>query len=175
MSVLVAMAGLPGTGKSTLARLLAELLPAAVLDKDRVRAALFAPDEIEYSPRQDDLVIEAILPAAGFLLAQGRAVILDGRTFYQRVQVEQVAAFARRLAVPLKMILCECSDDTARRRLERDQAQNAHPAKDRGYPLYLRLKQQWQPIELLHLVVDTTCPPDECARQALAYIHTAQG
>ena len=40
--MIVIMAGLPGTGKSTLARALAQRLAGAVLDKDEIRAALFA-------------------------------------------------------------------------------------------------------------------------------------
>jgi predicted kinase len=40
---LVIMAGLPGTGKSTISRVLAAEVGGLVLDKDNVRAALF-PD-----------------------------------------------------------------------------------------------------------------------------------
>ncbi len=48
------MAGLPGTGKSTLARTLAAKLNGVVLDKDLVRAAVFNEQWIEYSREQDD-------------------------------------------------------------------------------------------------------------------------
>jgi adenylylsulfate kinase len=47
--MLIAMAGLPGTGKSTLANALANALGAAVLNKDRVRAALFEVDPIYWT------------------------------------------------------------------------------------------------------------------------------
>ena len=43
------MAGLPGSGKSTVARALAQRIPAAVLDKDIIRAAIFPPAHVEYS------------------------------------------------------------------------------------------------------------------------------
>ena len=54
LPMVVIMAGLPGSGKSTVARALAERLPATVLDKDVIRAALFAPAHVEYSRVQDD-------------------------------------------------------------------------------------------------------------------------
>jgi predicted kinase len=52
--MLIAMAGLPGTGKSTLAHHLADACASIVLDKDSIRAALFPIDQVEYSTRQDD-------------------------------------------------------------------------------------------------------------------------
>ena len=57
--LLIAMAGLPGTGKSTLAAALAEALPAVVLDKDKLRAGLIPPDKIEYYPRPGRLYLRA--------------------------------------------------------------------------------------------------------------------
>ena len=92
--MLIAMAGLPGTGKSTLAAALAEALPAVVLDKDKLRAGLIPPEKIEYSRAQDDYVFELLLKAAKYNLNRGRHVILDGRTFTRRYQVERVVLFA---------------------------------------------------------------------------------
>ncbi len=92
--LLIAMAGLPGTGKSTLAAALADALPAVVLDKDKLRAGLIPPDKVEYSRAQDDYIFELLLKAAEFNLNRGRHVILDGRTFTRRYQVDRVELFA---------------------------------------------------------------------------------
>ena len=64
------MAGLPGTGKTTLAREVAEANFGPSLSKDEVRHALFSADEIEYSSRQDDFCLQVMLETAGFLLEQ---------------------------------------------------------------------------------------------------------
>src|ERR1700733_2049988 len=53
-SMIILMAGLPGTGKSTLARDLAACTSGLVLSKDEIRSALFRAAEIEYSIEQDD-------------------------------------------------------------------------------------------------------------------------
>src|SRR5258708_1848329 len=68
LPMIVIMAGLPGTGKSTLARALSQCLPAAVLDKDSIRASLFQPAYVEYSRLQDDFCQEIMLQTAGYLL-----------------------------------------------------------------------------------------------------------
>jgi predicted kinase len=93
--LLIAMAGLPGTGKSTLAAALAKALPAVLLDKDKLRAGLIPADRIEYSRAQDDYIFELLLKAAKFNLDRGRAVILDGRTFTRGYQ-ESLSVSVRR-------------------------------------------------------------------------------
>ena len=88
----VLFAGLPGTGKSTLARVLARRLPAAILDKDSVRSALFPGELTDYSPEQDQLCMAAILHAAVYLTERRRVdyIFFDGRTFSTRAQIEDV-------------------------------------------------------------------------------------
>ena len=68
--MIVLMAGLPGTGKSTLARELAARTSGRVLSKDEIRHAIFLPEEIEYSTRQDDFCLQVMLETAGYLLAR---------------------------------------------------------------------------------------------------------
>jgi len=87
--MIVLMAGLPGTGKSTLARELVRRTPGALLDKDAIRAALFSSEDIEYSVKQDDFVMEIMLETASFLLhnAPARRILLDGRPFSCRYQM----------------------------------------------------------------------------------------
>ena len=95
--MIVLLAGLPGTGKSTLALGLAERLNAAILSKDAIRHALFAPPDVEYSTSQDDLVLRIMLEAATWLLRKhpARILFLDGRTFSRRYQIDLVLKAAQ--------------------------------------------------------------------------------
>ena len=92
--MIVLMAGLPGTGKSTLAHEIACLTSGRVLSKDEFRHLLFAPEEIEYSSRQDDFCQELMLQTAGYLLARdpARIVFLDGRPFATAVPSGETGA-----------------------------------------------------------------------------------
>lgn len=153
---LLAFAGLPGSGKSTLARALAAELGAPLLDKDEWRARMFAPEEIEYSRAQDDLVMAAIHAEVEVLAARGaEAVVLDGRTYSRSVQVEALRALAARVGAELVLIECVCAREVAAARLAQDRARGAHPAANRGPELLARLAAEAEPITGPKFVLET--------------------
>ena len=170
--MLIMMAGLAGSGKSTLSRALAQRCGGIVLDKDSIRAALFPPEHIEYSRDQDDFCQQLMLATAEYLLSRspGLRIFLDGRPFSRRYQREQVAAAATRLRTPLAIIECVCSDATALLRLQRDAQNVAHLAANRNPNLYAQLKNEFEPLTEPRLTVDTDQPLAECVHQAEAYL-----
>ena len=171
--MLIVMAGLPGTGKSVLVREVLRTAPGICLDKDVVRPALFPLSELDYTPQQDDVCIEAVLLAAAYLFRKdpARLIFLDGRPFARRHQRQRVLDWAAQLPVPSLMVECACPEETARERLERDYGE--HPARNRGFALYESLKAHWEPILEPHLIVDTSQPLERCAIAVLEAIHTA--
>jgi predicted kinase len=168
------MAGLPGTGKSTLARHLAEACAATILDKDAIRAALFPADLIEYSTAQDDFCMSILFQVASYMLRNNpqQSIIVDGRTFSRRYQLVALEQVAQQLAIPLKIIECVCSNETARRRLENAVKSATHPAANRDYTLYLSLKAQFEPIREPKLVVNTDNDIAQCLAACLTYLST---
>jgi len=167
--MIVLMAGLPGTGKTTLARELGRRTAGRVLSKDEFRHAIFSSQEIEYSSRQDDFVLQLMLETAGFLLSSDPAkkIFLDGRPFSRRYQIENALTAADSLHQTWKIIECVCSDETARRRLEADSNSGDHPAGNRNFQLYLEVKARYEAIMLPKGVIDTEQPLDGCIRKAL--------
>jgi len=170
--MLVILAGLPGTGKSTLARVLAERLPGAVLDKDVIRAALFQPAHVEYSLAQDDFCQEIMLKTAAYLLAKdaGLHVLLDGRTFSRRYQRERVIEFCSQVGTTWATLECVCAEQTALGRLAEAMAQNTHPAANRTPELYHKIREAWEPIDGPKLVIDTDATLDSCVDRAMRYL-----
>lgn len=169
--MLIAMAGLPGTGKSTLAAALAAQLAGVVLDKDRVREALFPSIVRDYSTGQDDLCMDAIYRATEAILQANsdRVVIVDGRTFLRYRQLDPLIGLAGRLGERLHIIECVCDDDVARERLAADQGR--HPAGNRTFELYRSLMGSAVPISLPKCVVDTgRMSVDESVRVCIAYL-----
>ncbi len=170
--MIVVMAGLPGTGKSTLARALAQVGGGIVLDKDVIRSVLFPPDYVEYSNEQDDFCQTLMLDTAAYLIKRhpGLRIYLDGRTFSRKYQIDGVIEAARRLNAEWRIIECVCAEETARQRL--DATSLTHPARNRTFELYRSLRAQFEPIMAPKLVVDTDAPLEVCVSEAAAYLES---
>jgi predicted kinase len=171
-ALIVLFAGLPGTGKSTLGEAVAHATGGHILNKDRIRAALFGPNQISYSREQDDFCQTIMLQSADFLLQRGVSVpfILDGRTFSRRYQIEAIRTFADERKLALAIIECICSDELAKARLEADQSAGIHLAANRSFRLYQSLKAQFEPIAGPKLTLDTAEPIDQLVEQCLRYL-----
>ncbi len=167
--MLIVMAGLPGTGKSTLAARLAGRLGGVVLSKDVVRSALFPAPVLDYSIAQDEIAMAAVYAAAAHILKHdpNRPVFLDGRTFSKPGQLDAVRA----LGVPFRVIECACADGVARARIAADHAGGTHLAGNRTPDLYARAKAQAVPLDVPRLTLDTGARTlEECVERAIVYL-----
>jgi predicted kinase len=165
--MLILMAGLPGTGKSTLSRPLAAELGGTVIDKDQVRASLFSPTDIEYSTPQDDFCMAVMLKVAGYIFRKdpSRLIFLDGRTFSRTYQLKRATGFAAAIGQSWRILECTCSEDSARRRLSDDPN---HLAANRGFDLYLKVKARFEEITFPKTVINTDQGLETCVQNAKA-------
>ncbi|MDT5043684.1 MAG: hypothetical protein QOE51_4669 [Actinoplanes sp.] len=150
--VLAVFAGLPGVGKSTLARRVGVALPAAVLAVDTVDFTLREYDVKESRPGYAAYGVVAAL--AEVQLTMGHNVIIDAVNPVQaarRLWVE----LADRMRVPLRVVEVVCGDDAEhRRRVEARYAARDHE----GIPDWVRVLErqtEYEPYLGPRLVVDT--------------------
>ena len=165
----IVLAGLPGAGKSTLAAAVAGRIPdARILDKDKVRHALFAP--CDYASAERDVVFAALLDAARYHLGRGRVVIFDGLTFSRRAQVAAVEAVAHEAGAFAAVIVCDVDVETAIERCEADAAGDGHLASNRDAELVRRVAREMEEPAGDYLTLDMTADPDRLVHQALDYV-----
>jgi predicted kinase len=169
--MIVVMAGLPGTGKSTLSRALADEMGGIVLNKDILRADLFPAALVEYSTEQDDFVQDLMQRTAEYLLARHKklTVFFDGRTFSKTYQVGNAIQTAERLGTAWRIIECVCSEDVARRRIEQGRR---HPAKNRTMELYRKIRAEFEEIVEPKLVVETGGGMEGALEEARGYLRS---
>jgi predicted kinase len=166
----IVLAGLPGAGKSTLARALVSRLPdARVLDKDVVRDALFGP--CDHTATESQVAASAMLDAASYHLGRGRTVVFDGMTFARRQYLGAVARLAEELDVSLAVIVCDVPVDVA---ISRVSADARHLATNRTADVVRRVAAEMEEPDGDYLTLDTTAPLHDCVTLALAYVDTSR-
>jgi predicted kinase len=164
------MAGLPGTGKTALSESLVEQLGGIVLSKDKVRAALFPPGAINYSPAQNDFCMSVILMAAQRIAAEHTVpfIFFDGRTFSRCRHLEEVVRAAGEAGADYRILLLSCPDELALERIRKSRSE--HLAGNRDADLYWEVKARFEPITLPKLDVDTSRSLEECVTECIAYL-----
>jgi predicted kinase len=170
MTTYVLMAGLPGTGKSTLAQEISQEVNGIVLSKDVVRAAVFPGRFTDYTRGQDDLCFRMIFEAAEYLAAhrQTEFIFLDGRTFSRGEQIQQAVRAAEDAGCAWRIIHTSCPDSVAEARLAGEVAR--HLAANRTIELYREVKAHFEAITYPHARIDTSQPLDVCIKLGLAYL-----
>jgi len=112
---LILVGGGPGTGKTTLARALAERVGAQVISTDDVRAEMVRRGELAgtpgvldeglYTTQNVDAVYDAVLRRAHLSLCEGRSVIVDG-TFSRSGHRDGARRLAEDTAAILVQLAC---------------------------------------------------------------------
>jgi aminoglycoside phosphotransferase family enzyme/predicted kinase len=159
---LVAIGGLSGTGKSTLAAALAPSLGARVLRSDVIRKRLFgvAPETwlpaSAYTPEVSYLVYETLRCKAANALAAGYSVIIDAVSL-KPAERQSFAATAEKAGVPFSGLWLAASAATmeGRLRARRHDASDASPEV-----LAQQLRQDPGPMDWVRFDAGTS--PADC-------------
>lgn len=187
---LLVVCGTSGSGKSTVARRLADRTGFELLRSDVIRKRLagVAPTERlsagyaagAYSLAFSQRTYAALLGEAAERLRGGAGVIVDA-TFGASAYRADALSVAARAGVPALFIECTASEAEIVRRLA-ERERHADEVSDAGVAIYLRQRGEFAALDeipdRLHLLADTThgvAPVVTAIRKRLPALHQADG
>lgn len=138
--MLILVIGLPGSGKSTVARLLARKLDATVLNSDLIRRELF-PESRTYSSQETQAVIKETEKRTQELLQRGATVILDALFTKQRPR-DEYKKLAARMGVPFALVCVSAPEALIKERM--DARAQVGDASEAGFAYYLDRKPHFE-------------------------------
>lgn len=149
---LVAVSGLPGTGKSYFSTKLAERLPFVILESDALRRILFPRPT--YSAEESTRLFRVVHRLIERLLKKGIPVILDATNLSERHR-EYLYSIAEHLGVKLVLVRVEAPPELVAGRLH--QRQEIRESKsDADWMVYQRMRSSVEEIQRRHYAVDTS-------------------
>lgn len=156
-STLVAVCGLPGAGKTTVAEALATRLDARLLRTDVIRTDLFA--DPAYTHEEATAVYAELFERAKAALSGGD-VILDA-TFRTESFRDGARATAADVGAAFRLVTVECDDEKLRRRIRA----RTDDESDADVTVYEQFRSTYEPVTAPDLVVDNSGTLEETLAQ----------
>ena len=145
--MLILFAGLPGTGKTTLARAYSEAIGAVHLNSDVLRRDLGLMGD--YRPEAKAHVYTNLLARAREALLQGKTVVVDS-TFYKAAIRQPFLELANACKIPVYWIETTASETVLRQRLSRPRLDS-----EADFAVYETIRAQFEPLPKDKLTIHT--------------------
>jgi hypothetical protein len=162
---IIAVAGLSGTGKTSVARAIAEELGLRVISSDAVRKSLFGSGnqsssrygEGIYTAEASRLTYQKLMEQGRTFFKMDKGAILDA-TFQRAKDRSQLEAMAAANGAQFRLIECQSPPEVIHKRLDRRDALK-DGLSDATWETYLRQRNKFEPVsgssETTHLALDT--------------------
>lgn len=161
--MLLLIFGLPGTGKTTIARAFAQEFGATHLNSDILRRRMGLMGH--YQLEEKEKVYAQLLQEAREALLHGETVVVDS-TFYKESIREPFRALAKACAVPLRWVEVRATESSLKQRLKQPR-----PDSEADFGVYEKIRDQFEPLTEERLVLDTDVEsPESAAQKMLNYL-----
>jgi predicted kinase len=159
--MIILVFGLPGSGKSFFAARLAKALLADYVNSDRVRKKMFS--ERSYSKAEKAAVYDAMLVVMERAIKKNENLVLDA-TFYKN---ETRQLFIEKAKEDIFFIEVRADEALVKERLKK-----SRPYSEADIKVYQLIKQQWEPLRLPHLELESTNDNIEAMlKKAIQYLN----
>lgn len=156
-STFIVMRGYPGTGKSTIARMLAASLHAPLIDRDVLRQV--AVDVFGNIPAVGYFSYELMFALTREQLRLGLSVVVDSPLTYYRTY-EHCLDIAEECHTPMLVVHCQCPQEVQRRRLEGRKGQ-VSSFQITSWEEWEQWKTRFEDFDDHGCIIDTSNPMEE--------------
>jgi predicted kinase len=171
--VVVALIGLPGAGKSVVARAIEDQLGIRRVCRDAIRHAMFP--KCSYSFAEKRAAFRSMLLALEINCMLGQSSVIDGVTFSRRrdlVRVDSVIGRYKFTSIP---IFLDCPPHVARARIAEDVANDRHLARDRTPEVVNEVLARFDTPPASAIVINANQSAAEVCRLAIAAVTELSG
>ncbi len=142
------VSGLPGVGKSTVAKYLTEQTDGTRLRTDVIRKELF-PDP-QYTTAETRTVYQTLIERATAVITDGQSVVLDA-TFTDGTYRRAIRTLAKERNVSFRALKVTCEQSIVADRLARREG-----ISDADMSVYQDLKSEFDSFEIDHITIDNS-------------------
>ncbi len=147
--MIVLICGLPGVGKTTIAKNLAPLIDAVILSTDKIRKELI-PNPT-YTKEERKLIYDVMVLIAVYLQNSDTNIILDA-TFNKEDFRNKVKQKIRVPRDKFFIIECICPENIIFSRLKN----RKEDYSDADISVYQKMKKIYEPVKVDHITIDTS-------------------
>lgn len=145
---LIIVCGLSGTGKTTVARLIAEKFGAVHLRTDAIRKEIFPKPT--YSREESEFTYQEFFQRAEAAIAE-KNVVMDATFMLERGRIA-ARKIAERTGADFVIIETYCPENIVKERIEA----RTNDESDAKFIHYLDQKKKFEPIKDEHIIVETS-------------------
>jgi len=145
----IVVCGLPGVGKSTVARAIAEAVDGVVLRTDVIRQEIV--ENPVYTAEEKRRVYDELFERARDRLTERQSVVLDG-TYRRRAYRDRARELAAGSDTGFELVAVRCDESVVEHRI----AQRENDASEADLEVYRQYRDSFEPFVGDHLTIDNS-------------------